>query len=630
MRYFLKLCSITLFFLLGINNETFCASLALDMPLDSLSVSNNIPVNKPTVSVHDMFKDVAQDELLKMMEEGQQFIKYLEEHGTPEEKMQFAQAMEETLKGFSEDDWQEFEKIVETVQDKLPPLVIEPKEDNTLPAPVVEQPKKQEVKSVVVDNSLEKIINDIHKAISSILIKVKSDKILTERMTIGWNNKDKFNEMARLLQCLNKKEHIQKLISSKDEEIQSLLDSIKNFNKRLKAENDQFVIADTFGLEIKEETSLNNLKKLNNIIDFLDTAIESLLPKIIKFIEAYEPEALKKSQQADDIAKKSLENATKIEKQKRPIGYINSTDKSPSHGSQKNNPANGNQYFNPGAKYNQQPNYNNTDQTRLNPLAVTQEATKNLPQDNSVNSEEKTKENNKYIQNSSYLKAIDSLENYIDSYGNKDIAQYMTTINKSTDIYKPFGSPIEEQEKIRAEEIRQKRTDSSLLPTEEIFLQKHDEQIQLAHENFASNTQAAHTHYADLRESFESISDQVNEMTSVLSIIKKDLDQMNSKELEQLNRSHALKKFSQRIHQYHNEFKKIQSELRNKHKIHKLQKKDPYEINAYNELATKAESLHGLDAKIHEAKSLLENLHKSIKSLISRRRRDENKALSRR
>ncbi len=281
MKQFIKVSSIALLFGLSVSSQLVSnvavapIGTAQAIQSDSSGMMSRggqaVPAGSPASanaapSVHEMFKDIPQDQLLQMMEEGQQFIKYLEEHGTPEEKMAFAQAMEETLQSFTEDDWNEFNAIVETVQDKLPPLVI----DEPVATPVVEKIKEEvkEVKSVViVDNSLEKVLHAIHKAINSLLLKAKSDKILTERITIGWQNKDKFNEIDRLLQSLNKKDLIAKLTTSNDEAIKSLLESIQNFNKRLQFENDAFVIADTFGLQADEQTTANNLKKLNKILN---------------------------------------------------------------------------------------------------------------------------------------------------------------------------------------------------------------------------------------------------------------------------------------------------------------------------------------------------------------------------
>lgn len=638
MKHFFKLYSIPLLFLVGMNSQLKSESMTARPALATPSVSTATPSTfgqtpgpaTNQVSVHEMFKDVPQDELIAMMEEGQQFIKYLEEHGTPEEKMAFAQAMEETLQGFSEDDWKEFEQIVETVQDKLPPLVIEPKE---IPAEIIkeEAPKKEEIKIAPIDNSLEKLFHAIHKSINAILLKAKSDKVLTERITIGWDKKDDFNEMVRLLQSLNKKEHIAKLTSSKDDAIKSLLESIQNFNKRLQVENDQLVIADTFGLEVDEQTTAINLKKLNKILEFFDSAIESLLPKLIKFMQEYEPEALKKTKDAEESAKKALENSTKVEKmQKRPAGNMMHSDKNSSNQKRNNNrPA----QYNPGT-------YGNTPGAKNHPLGYLEEThldnVKNLPQlkkssdkGGSGGSANKSTEDKKDIKKSSLEKSIDTLLDYLESYNNVEVGNFMTTISKAGNVYKSFGNPIDENSKTRAAQLIEKRSSSTMLQSDELsFLNKYEEQLKTADQNFGKNIQQAHTFYAELRDSIDNISPQIDEMQKVLSAIKVSLDEMSSKDLEKLSASVELKNFGQRINTYHTTFKNVQHELKNKHQLHRLKRQDPYEERDYNELALKVSNLHGLDKKISDAKSQLEILQKAIKSTIARRKRDENKAAS--
>jgi hypothetical protein len=642
MKRFSKLYSIIpLLFLLSIGNQltpSTAVATAPAIPSDYSAPLNQIgqATASAAPSVHEMFKDVPQDELLQMMEEGQQFIKYLEENGTPEEKMAFAQAMEETLQGFTEDDWKEFEQIVETVQDKLPPLTIEPKETPVVEPVKQEAPKKEEPK-IIVDNSLEKVLHAIHKAINAILLKAKSDKILTERITIAWDNKDNFNEMARLLQTLNKKDHIIKLTTSKDDAIKSLLESIQNFNKRLQIENDQLVIADTFGLQTDEKTTAANLKKLNKILEFFDSAIESLLPKLVKFIEEYEPDALKKAKDHDDDAKKALEHATKIEKQKRPIGSMSYSDKSPSHGSQNNR--NQNRGYNQGGAQGSQPTSReqvpgHLEQAHRNNLKNVPQLKKSSPFDKNdpteKDSDDKKKEN---IKDAQYNAAIDSLESYLETNTNKEVGTYMTAIGKASGIYSSFGTPINETDTNRFDKLQAKKSTATSLDSEESrFLQKYEEQWQKANDNFAKNTQAAHTYYSDLRDSIVNISPQIDEMAEVIQTIKASITQMNSKELEKLNASPALKSFAQRINSYYTTFRNVQHELKNKHRINKIHRETPNhysnEERAYDDLVTKVENLHGLDRKIAETKSQLDSLHKSIKSAIAKRKREENKAAS--
>ena len=641
MKRFIKLSLIPLFLLsiVSIDNQVYAGMATPSMATPGMAAPAMSSDSRATFnsggqaaipSVHEMFKDVPQDELLQMMEEGQQFIKYLEEHGTPEEKMAFAQAMEETLQGFTEDDWKEFEQIVETVQDKLPPLVVEPQEEVAAEPVKQETPKKEEV-AVVVDNSLGKVLHDIHKAINALLLKAKSDKVLTERITIVWDNKDNFNEMDRLLQSLNKKDHILKLTTSKDEAIKVLLESIQNFNTRLQMENDKFIIADTFGLQADEQTTAANLKKLNKILDFFDSAIESLLPKLVKFIAEYEPDALKIAKAHDDNAKKALDHATKVERQKRPIGSSSYNDRSPSYGSQNN--YNQSQYGNNGAHTGQaahrqqMPDY--LEQVHNENLRQLQSKKSSHGGSSSDASTDKAglegkKEGNKT--NGAYSSAIDNLESYLESNGNTEVKNYMATVGKTGGIYTAFGTPLDENETVRFTKLEEKRSSHQLNPEESRFVQRYEEQWQVANKNFDRNTQAAHTYYSNLSDSIASISPQIDEMSHVLQSVKSTLTQMNSAELEKLNSSPVLKDFAQRINNYHASFKRVQAELKNKHKLHRLQGKDASETRSYDELANKVENLHGLDRRISDVKSLLESLHKAIKSTIGRKKREEHKA----
>ncbi len=622
MKHYFKLSSIVTIF--------FTISLCSASPVASRDAS----AHAAAPSVHEIFKDVPQDELLMMMEEGQQFIKYLEEHGTAEEKMAFQQAMEETLQSFTDEDWAEFEAIVDTVQDKLLPLETEPQEKTAVQVePVKVEPKKEE-SVVTIDNSLEKVLHAIHKAINTLLLKAKSDIVLTERITIGWENKDKLNEMARLLQTLNKKDHLAKLTTSKDEAIVALLESIQNFNKRLQIENDQFIIADTFGLQADEQTTAINLKKLNKILEFFDNAIESLLPKLIKFVEEYEPEALKQAKEHDDDAKKALENATKVEKYKRPAGSMGYHDRSPSNGSKKNNKQLSQAGYNHHASGAQG---HTTEQVPGYLELVHKENLKNIPQskkhsDNKNGTpagkdDDKKKEIKK---DTEYEAAIEALENYLTVNGNVEVNNYMKTVSKAEGIYAAFDTPISEADTNRFGKLQEKRSISASLESDEVrFLKNYEEKWQKANDSFAKNTQAAHTLYSNLADSITNIAPQIDEMSDVIQAVKASLNSMNSKDLEKLQNSTTLKNFSQRINNYHTTFKKAQSELKNKHKINKIHRTTPQyysqEERDYDDLAAKVDSMHGLDKKIAEVKSKLDGLHKSIKSTIASKKRAENK-----
>lgn len=599
---------------------------------DIHTTSAQIAEQTNSISVHDMFKDVPQDELLAMMAEGQDFIRYLEEHGTPEEKMAFAEAMENTLKNFSEEDWNEFENIIATVQDKLPPLFDE-KEEQISKVEEKSTSKPQEIQMNPVDNSLEKMFHAIHKAINAILLKAKGDKILTERILVTWNNKDNFSEMVRLLQVLNKKELITQLTNPKKEDNKSLLESIQNFNKRLQIENDQFTIEDTFGLQADQATTDENLKKLNLILEFFDRAIASLLPKIIKFIEAYEPVALKKATDNDEQAKKALDHATKIEKQKRSTTAMPYQDRFPSNGYQDNQnyhnyhmPIDGIHNNNTNiAKEHPKSYLENIHADHINSMpkfkhdAADKNTTKNTATDDKKN--ENTKENKK----SEYDKAMNTIDTYLEMYNNQDVSNYTATINKTQNIFQPFRQSINEKNIIKAQELEYKKAQNQLHTDDEIFLKNHADQYKLALENFEDNTKKSLSIYAEIEDEINKIVPQLFEAQKVLTTIRNSLDEMNMKELEQLNSSTSLKSLTNRIQSYHDQFKNAQRELKNKHKLHRLEHQDPQIIRDYDRLEEKIHDLHGFEKQISKAQSALESLQKAIKASISRRKRDENK-----
>src|SRR3990167_8785531 len=165
------------------------------------------PLLNQQVSVHDMFKDLTEDEIVMLMEEGQQYIKYIEEQATPEEKLAFQKMMQDTLQNFTEDDFAEIEKIVKVVE----PILTEKESEAIKAEPIKEEAiKKVEDTSISGDSYLEYTLHRIQKTINGIILKAKSDPRLTEMLN-AWPKKNDFNEMVRLLQSLNKKDLIAKL-----------------------------------------------------------------------------------------------------------------------------------------------------------------------------------------------------------------------------------------------------------------------------------------------------------------------------------------------------------------------------------------------------------------------------------
>lgn len=591
------------------------------------NITNTIANVKSMPSVHEAFKDVNEAELLDMMKEGQQFIQYLEKNGTEEEKMAFAQAMEQTLQSFTAEDWEEFTKIVETVQDKLPPL-IEPTPEPTKAETVTAEPAKPAITNprpqIIIDNSLEKLINDINATINTILIKSKSDTILSERIAMRWENKEKFQEMVRCIMLLKQKEHLATLASSKDEAILMLVESLRNFNAKLQSENDLFIIADTFGLEIDAATSAANLIKLDKILQFFDTAIASLLPKLITFLQKYEPTALTLATNNEQLAKDALENSIKIEKQKKaptPNYFERPTTKQKPSNTYLNN----NNYAQGSAGHTTEQvpgfiaNAHQNNLKKIPALNKNQISGKNNPKN----------EQNKSVPQSAYTQALDHAESYLEQYSHNDVNRYMATVNKVPTIYNHFGTPLTENDKLRAQQLQvTKSAVGELTEQDQLFLDSYTKRYDTARKNFAKNTQSAHDQYDQLAESIETIALQVDELQSVIHAIKSNLTNMSSKELEQIAKSSALKNIENRIESYHKQCKSAQKELRKKHQIYRIDElQNSYEITSYNDLK-KAETIHGLDAKINQIRTQFQALLKNINTTIIHNRRAENKKAS--
>lgn len=591
----------------------------------------NTQAHADHISIQDMFKDVSQDDLFAMMTEGQQFIEYLEKHGTEEEKMAFAKAMEETLEKFTEEDWQALQEMSYVLEEKLTQEI---EKEITTPE---QKPQtiENKVNTAVVDNSLEKTLNIIHKTINTILLKVKGDKLLSERIAYKWDNRDDFNEMIRLLQVLNKKELITKITTSKEESDKLLLESIENFNKRLQIENDQFTIADTFGLQTDKKTTEENLKKLNIIIDFFDRGIASLLPNLIKFMQAYEPIALQVAEQHDKEAKNALNHATKVEKQKRNPNHNQTSSHNNNHHGNKSRRAdsyidnhNNSLYF-PG----------NTTSSKQHPESYLQTVHKEniskitqLKKDASKTSESNTNKETKESDHTSkeksdkkqteYNKLINAIEIYFETFTDTD---YGKKINAAHTIFQPFGKPINQADIKKAQQLEQKRTHADLSTEDTKFLQKHSELYQSALDAFQENTKKSLSIYEQMQTNIESITQSIHEMESVITKIKSSIDQLTLEELEKLNNSTLFRNLSNRIYMYHDQLKNIQHDLKTKHKLHRLEHQDPKVLNLYDSLEEKINSLHGLDRTINDLKSKIDLVHKSIKATISRSKRNENK-----
>jgi len=587
--------------------------------------------------VKEMFGNLSQQELVQAMEEGQQFIEHLEKHGTEEEKKAFAQAMEDTMKGFTEDDWKEFEQIVDTIQDQLPESMLEPEDPIIQPADKVEQaPKAKEVTSAPIDNSFEKVLHSINKVINSVFIKAKSDKDLTQVM-MNWTQKDQFIEMARLIQVLNKKELIIKITTSKDEDIKMLLQSIESFNKLLIEENKKFIIADTFGLPTEVSVSKENTEKLIKIINFFNKATESLNDKLAKFIIAYEPEALKIAKDNDDLAKESLEGATKIEKMKRPANASPSSQGQYQDNSyQSNQPARSRNY-NPGGGYNDH-NYSTAqdrrNQNRMNndskpaaqqPTQPKKGDNKEKEATNKENLDKEKADKDKAAKENPYNIAIRSIDGYLDMFSQNDVTQYNNIVSKIAGTYQSFPAPIKPINEtsfigpLESTDPEYKKRDliNKKIEQQNIELNKNIDQLK-------DNIQRANEHYGNAKTDVDDISAQINEVTKVIDTVRGQTDKMTAAELNKLLMSPELKTLGNRVDSYYSIVKNAQSAIHNKHKFYRLDQANSSDLARYDQLESKVLSFHGLESKASNVKLQLDTLHRYIKKELKQRKRESN------
>ena len=581
-------------------------------------------------SVHDMFKDLTEDEIVALMEEGQREMTRIMTEASPEEQEAFMKMMEETMQNFSEEDFAEINKIAKVVE----PILLEKEAEAFKAEAVKAEPVKAEVKKEIVsgDSSFEYMLHKINKTINGILLKVKSDTTLTEILK-NWSKKDDFNELTRLLQALNTKHLISKLTTVKTDDIKKLVETIENFNKRLEIENKQFAVADTFGLEVDKETSTENSKKFYKILEFFAGSTETLLPMIVKFLQEFEPEALKLVKAHDDKAKASLDAAKQIEKQKRPIGSYIGSDNNPSNGSS-----------GASAGYNQQNNYNPSRNDYGSGQNYSGSSAQNRRNQNKMNSQgyddnsspktgaadkDVKKEADKSDKKEADKKSVDALkpvidkiERFDDMFDNNAYDDYRKALIKAGETYTAFGKELptaiteDDYETILQPEFR-----GPLTPAQSALKNK----FQAKAFEFGSSTKKAHTHYGELKASIENIKPQILELKSIVDATRTSLPSLSIQELEKLGMSPALQKLKSRFNSYKATFDNVQKELKNKHKAHKLEHRDHDETKAYNDLEAKVESLHGLDTIISSTHAALDTLDRAIKAEIKLRKRDASK-----
>jgi uncharacterized protein (DUF2267 family) len=255
--------------------------------------------------VADVFKGMSEEDIIKQVQEAEKFLKDLQEFGTPEEQAEFNKILEATLGSMSEQDFQDITDIAKMVEPHL-----QQEAPVTTPPAEITKPTPDPIQKVS-DNALENfktLITSIISRLDEIFQKLDSSKGCKEEVDIRWKNRATFNSMKRQVSQLKITRLAEKL-SKKDlsEEEKSLVESLENLLKDITDKNNNLVIEDSFGFETKEEEH-KYLTQAKAILNMLDQYIDTLIPKLEKFLTKWDPEALQ-------LAKEASEKSTKAQKE---------------------------------------------------------------------------------------------------------------------------------------------------------------------------------------------------------------------------------------------------------------------------------------------------------------------------
>lgn len=540
------------------------------------------------VSVQDMFKDVTEPELIQMMEEGQRFIQELQEKGSPEDKEAFEKAMEETLKSFTQEDWQEFQQIVETVQDKLPPV---PEESQWKPQPVKRETKAQEkkqekadVKKESADKTIEQMIVDINKKVKNIIQKTQSDKTLAEQFNHAWTAHDDFNEMIRQIMVLNKKDHIAKLTQAKDEETKFLVESLKNFHLRLKQEDSLFQIADTFGLEVDEKTSNLNKVKLQRVLDFFSTGITSLAPKVTEFIKKHEPEALENAKALDEKAQQAQKHAKDGQKI-APTGISGYSPTQAPYSAQNHSgvpryPYSGRSYPRGYQPYRPAQRKQIGQPKNTEPKKSESTFEKQAQEDKNVKKQK--------IEPTAFEEVKNGIEGYLDAFTQDDVQKLHTTIDKAKTGYVDFAT--------------------------------------LATLTDDKKLQELHTYHLGLLADTKQLAPDFEDLHSALQNAQSRLPYLKDEEVDEIANLKAIKAIKDRFTSYKTKYDDFVSYTGSKFPTNLMLLRSQAAKDRYMELQKQIQQLHGIGGKIEATQVMIDTLDRYIRKEQRKRLRNRSKA----
>ncbi|MBI2345088.1 hypothetical protein HYV10_03385 [Candidatus Dependentiae bacterium] len=393
-------------------------------------------------SVADVFGNMTEEEITKQVQMGQQFLADLEKYGTPEEKTEFEKILLETLNSMSEQDFEQIQSIAKMVEPHLQPAETQP--TTTQPVPT---PKPEEIAPKISEDTTEKfknLITAIINRIDEILQKIESSKECKEELDVRWSNRTTFSSMKRQIAQLKNNKLAEKL-SQKDisQEDKKIVESLESFLKELTEKNSKLLIEDTFGLSDNKELENKYLKQTKEILSLFDSFIDSLMPKIEKFLGKWDPEALQLAKEAAQKVDKATQDAKDALK-RIPSADARSTqqDRSqnqrgsmyrdyetyPDYGSYNYSPDMYDQY-NQGARSNNSENVNSNEKSGSKlPAAPKSPATgKDSQIDQKLKDQDKDKVSNKP---NIFDDIMDSIDSHFDQYSNATANQNINFLDK--------------------------------------------------------------------------------------------------------------------------------------------------------------------------------------------------------
>ncbi|MBI2352747.1 hypothetical protein HYV11_00710 [Candidatus Dependentiae bacterium] len=381
-----------------------------------------MPENARMPSVSEIFGSMSEEEIIKQIQEAQRIFESL----SPQEMEEFAKIVDQTYAQMSPQDLADIEGIANMVRPYFPEdqttTTSEPKKPSDEPtaAPKANEP--------IGDNTIQTLIDTINTQINEILQKVSNNKNLAEEFTTKWKSKLSFDFLQRQILTLKQNRLAKKLQKKETPEDKNLFEKLENFYNELKNKNSKFVVEDEFGLpNPNKKINEQQLKNLQDILDFFDSSIDSLSPTLEAFLKKHDPEALEMAKEAGERTKKAKDVAKDSQVRRGSAPLASSTTPTPDKQRKDQSYQPGSyHYYDPYSGY-QMP-YGGPDSMTMNqPLSTSSPATNATPTnptkktDTTKKEEKKTEEQqkNKKLNMTSYDQAIDNLETYFDTFNNK-------------------------------------------------------------------------------------------------------------------------------------------------------------------------------------------------------------------